>query len=159
MRILGIDYGEKRIGLAITDRQNSMAMPFGMLENNSSISENILKLIKDNDIERIVIGRPVNLKGQPGHQAEVVEIFISSVLKSYELPISIMDERFTSKISSDLISGSHDIPKEERSKNQNKKVSKLKRSQLRKSGAADTISAALILGDYLNLSKMQESKK
>ncbi len=97
-----MDYGEKRIGLAITDRQNSMAMPFGMIENNASISENILKLIKDNDIGRIVIGRPVNLKGQLGYQAEVVDSFVSRVLKNYELPISIMDERFTSKISSDL---------------------------------------------------------
>jgi putative Holliday junction resolvase len=122
MRILGIDYGEKRIGLAITDRQNNIAMPFGMLENNDSISENILKLIKDNDIGRIVIGRPVNLKGQSGYQADVVDSFISNVLKSYELPISIMDERFTSKISSDLISGNHNMRKDERSKNQNKKL-------------------------------------
>jgi putative Holliday junction resolvase len=158
MRILGIDYGEKRIGLAITDRQNNIAMPFGMLENNDSISENILKLIKDNDIGRIVIGRPVNLKGQSGYQADVVDSFISNVLKSYELPISIMDERFTSKISSDLISGNHNMRKDERSKNQNKKMPKKKINRARKSGAKDTISAALILGDYLNLSKILESK-
>jgi putative Holliday junction resolvase len=158
MRILGIDYGEKRIGLAITDRQNNIAMPFGMLENNDSISENILKLIKDNDIGRIVIGRPVNLKGQSGYQAEVVDSFISNVLKSYELPISIMDERFTSKISSDLISGNHNMRKDERSKNQNKKMPKKKINRARKSGAKDSISAALILGDYLNLSKILESK-
>jgi putative Holliday junction resolvase len=158
MRILGIDYGEKRIGLAITDRQNNIAMPFGMLENNDSISENILKLIKDNDIGRIVIGRPVNLKGQSGYQADVVDSFISNVLKSYELPISIMDERFTSKISSDLISGNHNMRKDERSKNQNKKMPKKKINRARKSGAKDSISAALILGDYLNLSKILESK-
>ena len=149
MRILGMDYGEKRIGLAITDRQNSMALPFGMLENNESISENILKLIKDNDIGRIVIGRPVNLKGQSGFQAEIVENFVSTVLKSYELPISIMDERFTSKISSDLVSGSHNTRKNERNKKPNKKMPRKKFDQARKSGANDTISAALILGDYL----------
>jgi putative Holliday junction resolvase len=158
MRILGIDYGEKRIGLAITDRQNSVAMPFGMLENNNSVSENILKLIKDNDIGRIVIGRPVNLNGQSGYQTEIVESFVSNILKSYELPISIMDERFTSKISSDLISGSHYTRKEGKSKNQNKRMSKIKISRVRKSGAADTISATLILGDYLNLLKIQENK-
>ena len=164
MRILGLDYGEKRIGLAITDRQNSMALPFGMLENNESISENILKLIKDNDIGRIVIGRPVNLKGQSGFQTEIVDSFVSRILKSYELPISIMDERFTSKISSDLISASHNASKEGRNKNQNKKQSKNQNSTNkitsleRKSGASDTISAAIILGDYLNLSKIQESK-
>jgi len=48
--------------------------------------------------------------------------------------------------------------KEGRNKNQNKKISKIKMSQVRKSGAADTVSAALILGDYLNLLKIQESK-
>jgi len=158
MRILGLDYGEKRIGIAITDRQNSMAMPFGVLENNDSISENILKLIKDNDIGRIVIGKPINLKGQSGYQAEVVESFVSNILKKYELPISIIDERFTSRISSDLISGSHNTRKVERNNNSNRKISKKKVSQVRKSGAADTISAALILGDYLNLLKIQESK-
>jgi putative Holliday junction resolvase len=161
MRILGIDYGEKRIGLAITDRQNSMAMPFGMLENNDSLSENILKLIKDNDIGRIVIGRPISLNGQPGHQAQVVDNFISIVLKSYELPVSIVDERFTSKISSDLVSASYGSRKEggnkSQKKNQSRGTPKKIVTQDRKSGATDTISAALILGDYLNLSKIQES--
>jgi putative Holliday junction resolvase len=158
MRILSLDYGEKRIGLAITDRENIMAIPFGMIENNDSISENILKLIKENDIGRIVIGRPVNLKGQPGYQAEIVESFVSNILKSYDLPISIIDERFTSKISSGLVSESYNTRKEVRSKNQNRKTPKIKLNQVRKSGAIDTISAALILGDYLNLLKIQESK-
>ncbi len=149
MRILGLDYGEKRIGLAITDRQNSIAMPLGMIENNGSTSEKILKLIKENDIGRIVIGRPVNLKGQSGYQAVVVDSFVSNVLKTYELPISIVDERFTSKISSGLISEIYNTRKDERNKNQNKKMSIKKLDKARKSGAADTISAALILGDYL----------
>jgi putative holliday junction resolvase len=149
MRILSLDYGEKRIGLAITDRQNKIALPFGMIENNDSAGENILKLIKENDIGRIVIGRPVNLKGQPGYQAEVVDVFVSNILKTYELPISIVDERFTSKISSNIISGSHNARKDVRNRNQNKKIPKKKTDLVRKSGAADTISAALILGDYL----------
>jgi putative holliday junction resolvase len=154
MRILGLDYGEKRIGLAITDRQNIMAIPFGMIENNNSISENILKLIKENDIGRIVIGRPINLNGQPGYQTEIVDRFISNVLKTYKLPISIIDERFTSKISSGIISGGHNARKDDRNINQNKKMTKKKMDQARKSGAADTISAALILEDYL---KSQEN--
>ena len=149
MRILGMDYGEKRIGLAITDRENKVALPFGMIENNSFTGENILKLIKENDIGRIVIGRPVNLKGQPGYQAEVVDSFVFNILKTYELPVSIVDERFTSKISSDLILGSYNSLKDDRNRNQNKKMPKKKTDQVRKSGAADTISAALILGDYL----------
>jgi putative Holliday junction resolvase len=149
MRILALDYGEKRIGLAITDRQNSMALPFGMIENNSSTGENILKLVKENDIGRIVIGRPVNLNGQPGYQSEFVDRFVSNILKTYELPISIVDERFTSKISSNIISISHTLRKDDRNISQNKKMTKKKMEQVRKSGAADTISATLILGDYL----------
>ena len=72
-------------------------------------------------------------------------------IKSYELPISIMDERFTSKISSDLISASHNASKRGRKKNQskNQNITKKMISLERKSGASDTISAALILGDYL----------
>jgi putative holliday junction resolvase len=149
MRILSLDYGEKRIGLAITDRQNKMALPFGMIENNEATGENILKLIKENDVGRIVIGRPLNLKGQSGYQAEVVDSFISNILEPYKLPISIVDERFTSKISSNLISGKHEALENDRNKNQNKKMAKKKMGQARKTGAADTISAALILGDYL----------
>jgi putative holliday junction resolvase len=154
MRILSLDYGEKRIGLAITDRQNKIAMPFGMIENNESTGENILKLIMDNDIGRIVIGRPLNLKGQSGYQAEVVDNFISNILNTYKLPISIMDERFTSKISSNLISGNHNARKDDKNKIKNKKINKKKIGRERKAGAADTISATLILGDYL---KSQEN--
>ncbi len=158
MRILGIDYGEKRIGLAITDRQNNISMPLCMLENNDSISENILKIIKDEDVGKIVIGRPVNLRGQSGFQAEIVDNFISNVLKGFELPIFVFDERFTSKISSELISGGPDTPENKRNKNRSKKNSKASASQARKSGAKDIISAVLILGDYLNTLKLQENK-
>ena len=158
MRILGIDYGEKRIGLAITDKQNSIALPLCMLENNNSTRENILKIIRDDDIGSIVIGRPLNLKGQSGYQTEIVESFISNILRSFELPIFVIDERFTSKISSDLISGSYNTPEKRRNKNQNKKISKKEISQARKSGAIDTISATLILGDYLNSLEIQEIK-
>jgi len=75
------------------------------------------------------------------------------------LPIFVFDERFTSKISSDLISESYNTPGKRRNKSQNKKMPKEGKSQARKSGALDTVSAALILGDYLNFLKIQESKQ
>jgi putative holliday junction resolvase len=62
-RILGIDYGEKRVGLALTDKSNQLASPLAVLNNDGFLKDKIIDIIKKHDIGQIIIGMPLNLKG------------------------------------------------------------------------------------------------
>ncbi|MGM0368450.1 MAG: Holliday junction resolvase RuvX [Actinomycetota bacterium] len=98
MRILGLDIGDKRVGLAITDKNSQVASPLMVLENNENIKENIKKIIKAYGIRKIVVGIPYNLKGETGHQAKKTLNFIDLNLSDLGIEIIKADERFTSKI-------------------------------------------------------------
>ena len=96
-RSLGIDFGEKRVGLALSDRSNLIASPFKTI---NYISENDLvtklkKIVIENDIENFVLGLPINMKGEDTAQTKIVRKFKAS-LSSLDLPIIYEDERFSS---------------------------------------------------------------
>ena len=96
-RILGIDYGDSRIGLAMSDPLKMIASPFKTIRNEGN--ENCLQvfqsLIKEKDVETIVVGLPVGLKGQETAQTKKVREFVS-LLYALNLPIRLEDERLSS---------------------------------------------------------------
>ena len=96
-RILGIDYGDSRIGLAMSDRLKIIASPFKTIRNEGN--ENCLQvsqsLIKEKDVETIVVGLPMGLKGQETAQTKKVREFVS-LLYALNLPIRLEDERLSS---------------------------------------------------------------
>jgi len=96
-RILGIDYGDSRIGLAMSDRLKIIASPFKTIRNEGN--ENCLQvfqsLIKEKDVEAIVVGLPMGLKGQETVQTKKVREFVS-LLYALNLPIRLEDERLSS---------------------------------------------------------------
>ncbi|MFC1801972.1 Holliday junction resolvase RuvX [Patescibacteria group bacterium] len=65
MKYLGIDYGIKNVGIAISDENGTMAFPKTILKNNSSLVSDVLALVKEDEVEEIVIGESLNYKGQP----------------------------------------------------------------------------------------------
>ena len=98
-RALGIDFGEKRVGLALSDRLNLIASPYKTLQyisENDLISE-IKKIVIDKEIEVFVIGLPLNMKGEDSDQTKKVRRF-KNLLAILELPIVYEDERFSSII-------------------------------------------------------------
>tara|TARA_Y100001960_G_scaffold130723_1_gene139027 strand:+ start:417 stop:830 length:414 start_codon:yes stop_codon:yes gene_type:complete len=98
-RALGIDFGEKRVGLALSDRSNLIASPYKTLQyisENDLISE-IKKIVIDKEIEVFVIGLPLNMKGEDSDQTKKVRRF-KNLLSILELPIVYEDERFSSII-------------------------------------------------------------
>ena len=98
-RALGIDFGEKRVGLALSDRLNLIASPYKTLQyisENDLISE-IKKIVIDKEIEVFVIGLPLNMKGEDSDQTKKVRRF-KNLLSILELPIIYEDERFSSII-------------------------------------------------------------
>ena len=96
-RVLGIDYGDSRIGLAMSDPLKIIASPFKTIRNegNEKCLQVFQSLIKEKDVEAIVVGLPMGLKGQETVQTKKVREF-SDLLYTHKLPIYLEDERLSS---------------------------------------------------------------
>ena len=132
MNTLGIDYGEKRIGLSFGDALG-LAVPIdAAVESTSDARLNhIGAVIRERKIEQLVVGMPYNMDGSAGFKAKEVEEFIRVLQERFKLPVVTVDERLTS----------HQV--EQQLKGQNRKVD-------RRSGEVDSRAAAIILQDYLD---------
>ena len=131
-KALGIDYGTKRTGIAITDELQIIASCLTTV-STKQLDNFIAKLLNQHDIECFVIGDPKNLDGSSTNSSPYVEIFVRKLRDTYpEIVIHRVDERFTSKIAKQSIikSGVN------RKKRQDKKL-------------VDKISATIILQSYL----------
>ena len=96
-RILGVDYGDVRVGLALSDTTKLIASPLKTIQNKNYgllISE-LKEIISENDVESIVVGFPVGMKGQDTNQTVKVKDFTQS-LSTLCLPIFMEDERLSS---------------------------------------------------------------
>ena len=97
-RILGIDYGERRMGLAISDPMGIIAKPLRVLDRERTpdyISE-ILDIVKAQDIHKIVVGLPLALKGGYSSQTKVVQDFIDKLRQTGKISVVHIDERLSS---------------------------------------------------------------
>lgn len=137
MRILSIDYGKKRTGLAVTDPLQIIAGGLGTVET-SVLYEYIEAYIQREQVERIVIGKPMQPNGQPSENMVRVENFYNRWRKAHpEIPIEYYDERFTSVLAHRaMIDGG--VKKKTRRENK---------------GLVDEISATIILQDFLQSRK------
>ena len=106
-RYLGIDYGTVRIGLALGDSEIKLAIPFMVV---ASVDE-ILKVIRDEEIDEIVIGAPLTLRSEEGKMSQEVDQFIKLIESKLNVPINIVDERLTSK-AADVLEGGKKIKAE-----------------------------------------------
>ncbi len=133
MRILSIDYGKKRTGLAVTDPLQIIANGLATVLT-STLFQYLEKYIQDEQVERIVIGKPIQPNGQPSENLARVENFFNRWRKAHpEVPIEYYDERFTSVLAHrTMIDGG--VKKKVRRDNK---------------GLVDEISATIILQDYL----------
>ena len=97
-RVLGIDYGDVRVGLALSDLTQTIAKPFKTLIYNDAnhLINQIQEIVNDQDVETIVIGIPYNMKGEDTQQTTKVKEFASLVDKNLEADIKFIDERLTS---------------------------------------------------------------
>ena len=96
-RVLGIDYGDSRIGLAMSDPLKIIASPFKTIRNegNEKCLQVFQSLIKEKDVKAIVVGLPIGLKGQETVQTKKVREF-ANLLYALKLPIHLEDERLSS---------------------------------------------------------------
>lgn len=98
MRHLGIDFGERRVGVAVSDENGRVATPLTTLERSSDaqVIEEILAIVEREEVERLVVGEPLSAGGRPGRAAERVRGFARKLAAATKLPVSLTDETLTS---------------------------------------------------------------
>ncbi len=132
MRILGIDYGTKKIGLAISDETNTIALPLSVIDANENSINEIKRILEENNVEKIVVGLPITLSGTKGKRALETEEFIDRLKKAVNVEIVEWDERLSTRFSERVLNSAN-----VRGRKNKKKV-------------IDKIAATFILQGYLD---------
>ncbi|NMC51773.1 Holliday junction resolvase RuvX [Candidatus Kuenenbacteria bacterium] len=95
-RILGIDFGEKNIGLAISDREQSQAFVYGTLKVSNNLFDDLKEICEKELIDKIVVGLPLSLKGEYTNKTEEVVYFVEELEIKTKLLVETQDERLSS---------------------------------------------------------------
>ncbi len=108
MKYLGIDYGSKRIGLAVSDENGSMAFPLSVLKNSAKTMEEILKICREKNIEAVIIGDSENFQMQKNNIMKEVKLFTDKFQKISGLPVLFHPEFMTSQ-EAERLQGQNDM--------------------------------------------------
>lgn len=130
MRILGLDVGESRVGVAVSDPLGKTAQPLETLKRDERTLDRLDEIAEELEVTGVVAGLPLRMDGTEGAQAKLVREFAASMSERLGLPITFVDERLTTKQAESVLAGQ-----------------KLGARQKRE--ASDRIAAALILQTYL----------
>ena len=98
MKVLALDFGSARTGVAVSDPTGTLARPLGVVERATSDSglDELASLVKREQPERIVVGMPITLRGEHGEQARETAEFVETLRGRVTVPVETFDERFTS---------------------------------------------------------------
>ena len=96
MRYLAVDHGDKRTGLAICDKAETMASPLKVITGQADLISQIVKIVGQEDVEAIVVGLPLNMDSTEGPRAETVRNFGTELENSAQVPVIYHDERLSS---------------------------------------------------------------
>jgi putative Holliday junction resolvase len=108
MKILGIDYGEKRIGLAISDETQTFARELAIL-SPKEFWQQIPGLISEHSLVKLVLGWPLNMRGEETKKTLEVKMFKEKLKKLISIPVNTIDERYTSQMASHLPGGNKNL--------------------------------------------------
>jgi putative Holliday junction resolvase len=134
MRVLGLDLGQKRIGIAISDEDASIAFPDGALKSVGPRKDvaAVAALCSERGVGRVVIGLPRHLDGREGPEAEAAREFAAALHRATGLPVETLDERWTTLEAERIL---HDQGHKKK----------------RQRGLVDSVAASIILRTYLDL--------
>tara|TARA_B100000579_G_scaffold58349_1_gene41907 strand:+ start:341 stop:796 length:456 start_codon:yes stop_codon:yes gene_type:complete len=98
-RLLGIDPGKNRIGIAISDEDKLVSTPLKTIfkKNNSNFINEIQTIIEENNIKGIIVGNPINMDGSKGPSAQSAEDFSKYISNNVSIPVTMWDERLSSQ--------------------------------------------------------------
>jgi len=100
VKVMALDYGRARTGVAVSDPTGAVARPLGVVENVNDQDglEKLLHVIRIEEPERIVVGLPLTLRGERGEQVRETELFVEALRDIVEIPVEVYDERFTTNL-------------------------------------------------------------
>jgi putative Holliday junction resolvase len=141
-RVLGLDVGDRRIGLALSDSGGILASPLTIIEHTTETDDikAILKIAKQREAERIIVGLPCLMNGDIGPQAQKVQIFAEAMRAHTDIPIEYRDERLTTVTAQRL-------KQETSTKKKNRNI------------RYDAMAAAVILQDYLEEQAIKKQRE
>jgi putative Holliday junction resolvase len=115
VKIVALDYGSARTGVAVSDPTGTLARPIGVIERVGSEAglERLVQLISSEDPERVVVGLPLTLRGERGEQALETEQFVDTLRRAIDVPVEGFDERFTTDLA-EQDPGSRNLPPDAR---------------------------------------------
>ena len=142
-RILAIDYGRKRTGLAVSDPLRIIANPLETVPTHT-LMEVLKRYISEHDVDLIVVGMPLQMDGRPAEAYTYIRPFLNRLGKEMpQMRVELFDERFTSKLAlQTMITGG--VPKKRRREDK---------------GMVDRISATIILQGYMEAQNLQTKKE
>jgi putative Holliday junction resolvase len=142
MRFMGLDVGDKRIGVAISDESALIASPRETLERTGNKKDiaHLLDLARREEVSEILVGMPWNLDGTAGPQADKVSRFVDALRASTEIPIAIWDERLSTVRAEEALIEA-DVSREKRR------------------GVVDRVAAAIILQSYLDAKRGTQANR
>ncbi|TMM25682.1 MAG: Holliday junction resolvase RuvX [Actinobacteria bacterium] len=114
MKVLAVDYGSARTGVAVSDPTGTIARPLGVVDRADSENglAELARLIRAEAAERVVVGLPLTLRGEHGAQARETEAFLEALRGAVDVPVESFDERFTTGLAQTV--GSDDAPEDAR---------------------------------------------
>ncbi|HUG64177.1 MAG TPA: Holliday junction resolvase RuvX [Gaiellaceae bacterium] len=97
---MALDYGAARTGVAVSDATGTIARPVGVVDRASSPAgiEALLALVREHDVQSVVVGLPLTLRGERGQQAIETETFVDALREAVDIPVETYDERFTTAL-------------------------------------------------------------
>jgi putative holliday junction resolvase len=142
-KILAVDYGRARIGLAITDSPQGIPQPLGTLHriNRNEDMRRLRELVRDHSVKLILVGLPLRLDGSRGDMAEETERFAQRVRKQIGVPVEMADERLTSWEAEGVL--------EEEFGRKSKQIDGASKKKDSEKFTVDSMAATIILREYL----------
>lgn len=131
MRFMGLDVGERRIGVAMSDPLGSTAQPFETIKRDEGSVSRLAELVSELEVGKVAVGLPLLMDGREGEQARLVREFAADLAGAIDADVAFVDERLTTKEAESVL-----------------REGRVKRGKKR--GASDRVAAALILRAYMD---------
>lgn len=142
MKIMAVDLGDARTGIAVCDRTEFLASPVGTIEERrfETLVQKVAYMAKQYEVEEIVVGLPLNMNGSKGPRAEKAELFATALNEQTDIPVNMWDERSTTVQAHNYLNVTNTRGK--------------KRKEI-----VDTVSATIILEAYLDFRRKRKEKE
>lgn len=133
MRTLAVDYGERRVGIALSDPTGFLASALQVIlrQSDKQVADDIATLVEGHEVQRVVLGNPITMKGEVGLKAQHIERFLGLLSTRVNVPVELWDERLTTVSA-------------------NRTLIEANVSRKKRKGVVDAVAATILLQHYLD---------